>query len=409
MTSPENNRPHIMFLVPADYDALERKGVLHMIHERSEGGVFRRVVTVHPLAKYTRCIRLDDVHVVYEFGLNGLPLAARWPVLKRLLAPVYLVWLLARLQELIKSESIHLIRATDPYFMGVVGWILSYKYGVPFCVSIHADYDKRYELDGAKGAPTILGSRRLAKRVERFVLSRAPMVMPIRESLAEYAVKSGARPETIRVIPHGIDLEPFRRLLPEDARESLGLPENVRLLSFVGRLSKENYVDDMLAMVKSLAETRDDFVLVMAGGGNEEQRLREEVANDPVMQKHVRLLGFLPRERAILLRRISDVSLCLMGGFSLIEACAAGRPVISYDVEWHHELVRDGETGFLLPEHDIDALVKAVNRLLDQPRLARKMGEQARTLAFDRHEAGKASAVKVRCYQELLEMHADKG
>jgi len=39
-----------------------------------------------------------------------------------------------------------------------------------------------------------------------------------------------------------------------------------------------------------------------------------------------------------------------MGGFSLIEAYAAGRPVVSYDVEWHSELVKNNETGFLIPE-----------------------------------------------------------
>ena len=63
-----------------------------------------------------------------------------------------------------------------------------------------------------------------------------------------------------------------------------------------------------------------------------------------------------------------------MGGFSLIESCAAGSPAIAYDVEWHGELVRDGETGFLLAEGDAAGLVAAVERLLDDEALAARLG-----------------------------------
>jgi len=91
-----------MFLVPADYDSLVRKGVVHMIYERSEGGFFSQVVTVHPFAKLKRCIRLDEMHVLYEYGMDTLPLVARWPLLKRMLAPVYLFWLLGRMRTLVK-------------------------------------------------------------------------------------------------------------------------------------------------------------------------------------------------------------------------------------------------------------------------------------------------------------------
>ena len=89
-------------------------------------------------------------------------------------------------------------------------------------------------------------------------------------------------------------------------------------------------------------------------------------------------------------------------GFSLIEACAAGRPVVSYDVEWHSELVKSNETGFLLKEHDIDAVVEALDWLLEHPSESDAMGERAKTMAFERHDLKNTSAVKVGVYSELL-------
>jgi hypothetical protein len=57
------------------------------------------------------------------------------------------------------------------------------------------------------------------------------------------------------------------------------------------------------------------------------------------LQKLIRIIGFQSRDFVISLRKESALALCLMGGFSLIEACAAARPVIAYAVEWHLELV----------------------------------------------------------------------
>ena len=86
----------------------------------------------------------------------------------------------------------------------------------------------------------------------------------------------------------------------------------------------------------------------------------------------------------------------------MIEACAAGSPVISYDVEWHYELVKSEETGFLIQEGNIDQAVAAINWLLDHESEAAKMGANARRLAFARHDKMNTSAIKVRCYEEVL-------
>src|SRR4030042_2867693 len=111
------------------------------------------------------------------------------------------------------------------------------------------------------------------------------MVMPIRESLTQKAIANGAKPETIRVIPHGIDMTPFKQPPKIDIYEHFGIHRDFKIVSFVGRLSKENYVDDILELGRRLSKIRKNFVIVMAGGGNEENRLKKLVAEDNDLNK----------------------------------------------------------------------------------------------------------------------------
>jgi glycosyltransferase involved in cell wall biosynthesis len=273
--------------------------------------------------------------------------------------------------------------------------------GVPWCVSIHAEYDKLFELDSEYGAPRMFGSRWLAKKVERFVLSRAPMVLPIRESLGEYAVRNGADPQKIRIIPHGIQMEPFLR--PPDPRfpDKIKLPGR-RFVVFAGRLSKENYVGDILEIAKRVAGCRSDVVFLVLGDGKERQAMEEEV-RQAGLQGIVHFFGFIPREELATFRINADVNLCLTGGFSLIEAAAAGKPVIAYDVMWHYELVRNDETGFLLPEHDVDGACRAILTLLEDRALADRLGNGARQLAVERHSLEGVRQAKIQCYDALIQ------
>jgi glycosyltransferase involved in cell wall biosynthesis len=117
----------------------------------------------------------------------------------------------------------------------------------------------------------------------------------------------------------------------------------------------------------------------------------------------VRAVGFLSRDVVQALRRVSPIAICLMGGYSLIEAAAAGAAVIAYDVEWHRELVVDGETGRLLPEHDTHAVAAALDDLLGDPVLTRRLGAQARTLAVAKHSLAYAQSVRRQVYADLLD------
>jgi len=392
-------KPRILFLVLADYEALSRKGIASMIRERDEGGFFERVVTVHPLASRRRVIELDAVHVVQEFGFGRY---VRWPgaALRLPLLPLAFTLLVWRIARIVKRERIDLVRATDPYLMGLLAWIVAGAVRVPFCVSIHADHAKRFALNTGRGWGRML--RRIAACLPPLVLPRAARVMPIRDSLVKQARAAGVRDEAIRIIPHGIDVGVVGAAPSIDVRRLFDVHDAAPLLSFVGRTSSDNYVDEVLDAAERLAGVRSGFVLLVVGGGDDETRVRNRVAGSSTLRRHVRLTGFQPREVALAVRRASAVGLCLMGGFSLIEACAAGIPVIAYDVEWHAELVEDGVTGFLVGEHDVETVVKRLGFLLDNPREGAAMGRRGRERALGVHDIAVTSEIKRRCYAEML-------
>ena len=84
----------------------------------------------------------------------------------------------------------------------------------------------------------------------------------------------------------------------------------------------------------------------------------------------------------------------------LMEALASRVPVIATPVAGVSELVRDGETGLLVPPGDIDGLATALNQLLGDPKLCRRLGEAGRAAVLDRHDIARQA-------ERLLELFRD--
>ena len=143
--------------------------------------------------------------------------------------------------------------------MGLFGYICSRICKIPFCVFIHADYDKRMNLDKNISTSSVLGSYKIAKRLERFILSKANRVIPIRQSLAVKAIASAARENKVRVIPHGFDLTHFNHPPLHNIRQLFNIDSSFKIISFVVRISKDNYIDDILEVGRKLSSIRQDF------------------------------------------------------------------------------------------------------------------------------------------------------
>lgn len=187
----------------------------------------------------------------------------------------------------------------------------------------------------------------------------------------------------IHRIYNGLDLDLFRRRSPgreSDAKQS-------PLILAVGRLVEKKGFDVLLRACALLHDRGRDFRCQIVGKGDRRAEL-EALIGDLGIGARVDLLGPMPREQLLsLLPRASIFAApCRIGGDGnrdglptvLIEAMATGLPVISTPVTGIPELVRDGRTGLLVPENDPYRLAAAIERLLDQPRLAETLARAGR-------------------------------
>jgi len=183
------------------------------------------------------------------------------------------------------------------------------------------------------------------------------------------AIKNGIEPARLRVRPHSIDA---RAIPPGTGRGEYFL--------YLGRISREKGLDTLLRAFERLPEAP----LRIAGAGPMEEEVRGRLSG-PGM-RHVQMLGFQTGEAKLdLLRNARAVIVPSESlesfGLTVLEAYAAGRPVIASDAGALPYLVEDGVTGVIFPRLDAGALRSRVLGLMEDPVAAMRMGSQARLRA----------------------------
>jgi glycosyltransferase involved in cell wall biosynthesis len=196
---------------------------------------------------------------------------------------------------------------------------------------------------------TDLELARRAPSFARAILSRMRLVLAVSNALAEEARRLGAR--DVRVVPNGVEL-------PERVGEEAEPPE----ILFAGRLSAEKGILE-------LVEAARGHELVVAGDG-------------PLRAQVLEARGWLPPDELASLYSRAAVVACPSHregfGVACAEAMAHGRAVVASDVGGLRDLLVDGETGLLVPPRDVVALRRALERLLDDRELRRRLGGNAR-------------------------------
>jgi glycosyltransferase involved in cell wall biosynthesis len=214
---------------------------------------------------------------------------------------------------------------------------------------------------------------RRATSLARGVLRRARLVICASNALADSARELGVR--DVRVIPSGVDV-------PEEVAEEAEPPE----VLFAGRLSPEKGILE-------LVEAANGMTLVVAGDGP----LRDRVPG---------ALGFVPHHAlGPLYERAAVVAVpSHREGFGVVcaEAMAYGRPVVAGAVGGLLDLVADGETGLLVPPRDVPALREALERLIGDRELRRRMGEAARERVRSRFGWPAVTDATLAAYEEAL-------
>jgi glycosyltransferase involved in cell wall biosynthesis len=403
LKKPSNNERNLLLMAEAtNYDTIKQIGVLYRFEEFKEDGYFDKLyVVTFPSEKRQKVVYKPDI-VFLDCG--KICTFLKQYGLFRLYELVNGCWLLHQFFSLktFIVRKISIIRAGGWHYMALGAFLLHKLTGIPFCTTIVSDDEFRFKYMQDYGMHwNIFGFRKLTTMLYMFLFPRIPFFLVIRESLVEPVCRYGARKERIRLWPHGVDIERFNKPFNlEEIKTTYGY-NGKKLAVFVGRLSKENYVYEIISIAQLLSRKRKDLLFILIGNGIEGEYLKNRVEELGIGDT-VKFLGWKSIDEVVLYRVMADVNLCLLGGYSLIEACLSGKPVIAYDVEWHYELVKNYETGYLLPENDVQAVAKTILEIINHPEKGLAMGQKAKQLAMERHDRRKNWLIKQKIYDEII-------
>lgn len=269
----------------------------------------------------------------------------------------------ARLAAFMRAEGVKIVHATD-FNTNLLAVAAAPLAGAKSIVS-------RVDLGHIRA-----GFSRWHRQAEKLASRLADMVVANAEAVRQVCLRDeGVKPERCEVVRNGLDIQGF------DAQaEKLDgpLPDGPRV-AVIGNLWPVKGHRTLVEAVALLPPELRKVKFVCAGEGPEREWLTRRIA-ELGLQERVVLLGHRLDVPAVLAHAQAACLCSSAEGLSnaLMEAMAARLPIVATAVGGNPELVREGETGFLVPYGDPRALADRLASLLSRPELAREMGQRGR-------------------------------
>ncbi len=244
--------------------------------------------------------------------------------------------------------------------------------------------------------------RALERTLARWTTRIITLSPTLKEELIRYRI---APAEKIDVIPLGLELEHFAESdrFRGELRRQLGLDEAIPLVCSVGRLVPVKNHMLLLQAFDRVLQHRPEAHLLLVGDGELRPRL-EAMSDRPPLRGHLSFLGW----REDLERIYADADLVVNSSLNegtpvaVIEAMAAARPVIATAVGGVPDLIRHGETGWLVPPMDPEALAAQILYVLDHPEEAAHVARAAQAFALAHFRADQLIQRMRELYLTLL-------
>ncbi len=218
------------------------------------------------------------------------------------------------------------------------------------------------------------------RRLAALVFRRGDAFIALNAETGSELLGLGARPERCHVVANGIDLKRFARITAPADRDG------ARRIVCVARLAEQKGHDVLLRALPAIRDAAGPFVLTLLGDGPERASL-QKLASELGIADAVRFGGVVPDVRPYLAEAAAFVLPSRYEGMplALLEAMAAGVPVVASAVSGVREVVRDGVDGLLVPPDDTQALAAGIARVLTDPALAVRLAAAAQSSVAGRY------------------------
>ena len=384
--APEaSGRPRLMaFSSLWSLGVLRSRKAEHLITHRDLGGYFDHVWSVHPLVGADpseasvgppTITQLSASHTVIEGHTERSVALQRLPYLNFTLAQLQLVLLL---DGIVHREGIRIVRG-DPYYNGLLALLVGRLSGRPVEARIIADHDAIYDAVGSLAYPRLFRTRTVEKRVIRYMLSRADLVVLGTPVYRKFALRNGAREDRLACVGNWSMIHPVHLSEPHE-RELLdnefGFGDRP-IVTCVARLEPMKHPEDVVVSLAKARLRHRSLAAVLVGQGMMLEELKE-LCDELGVTDDVAFAGNRDQEWIARLLAQSAVVAAPLAGLSLVESGLSATPIVGYDYEWQSELIQSDEEGILVPHRDTEAMAAAICAVLDDPVRAARMGATLR-------------------------------
>jgi glycosyltransferase involved in cell wall biosynthesis len=264
--------------------------------------------------------------------------------------------------EKAEDKTKWLITTQDPFLIGAIGYLLSRKFTIPLHLQLHTDpWSKEWRAERLRNKFELL--------IASFLLTRADGVRVVSQRVRTSVLSLGVTPDKITRVPIWVDTKMFREGVPNfDLHRTY--PEFSNIILSIGRLQPEKNYAKLIKVFAHISRVHGDTMLIIVGSGPERERL-VNLSRTLSVDKAVVILPWA--RDVVSYYKTSDIYVqpSLYEGWCLtaVEAMSAGTPVIMTDVGCAGEVVRNEETGLVVPTQSEEALTLALNRLIEDSTL----------------------------------------
>lgn len=322
-----------------------------------------------------RYVKPDRFHLLgYSRTLRRDVAMKAWAWLQ---SPLYFYFAQRALHRLVREQGIDLVHAHWHLPNGYVAWRVQRQLGVPFAVTLH-------------GSDVFMAERNgLFRSMAAGALGAASHVTSCSADLQQRLVRIGGEAQRSKVllVPNGTDLPPSREIPATPGLDGrLRLQDDERLLVAVGRMVDKKGFRYLLDAMPSILAAQPKVRLVLGGGGDLQPSLQQRAkdlgidakVDFPGMLSHDEVLALVARGELFVMPSVRDAKGNIDGlPIVVLEAMAAGTPVVATDLAGMPLAIDDGVHGRLVPEKDPQALSAAILDLLRDADALHAMGEAA--------------------------------
>lgn len=327
------------------------------------------------------------------------------PELGRSISPISDIKAFWKLYRLIREGRYHIVH-THSSKAGVLGRFAAKFAGTPIIVhTLHSLVFHDYQ-------PWLIN--RLWWLVKKLCAPVTDQFISVSDIITQKAIAAGiGSPNKFKTIYSGMELEWFTNasVNPAAVRREFGIPDDALVVGKIARLFSLKGHDQLLDAAPSIVKRHPGVRFFLIGDGVLYDHLQRRAREAGILDNFV-FAGLIPRERIPEMLSAMDlvVHTSLREGLARVlpQALAMKKPCVSFDIDGAPEVVIPDITGFLVRAGDSQGLANAVSRLLEDPELRARMGEEGRRRVDPAFRAETMVSQIADVYRELIDRFSER-